>query len=336
MPPTIITIREQLLGSVYHFLEPAGPKWTELVKVITELTVALPGYREEEVPLFPIVFLCDNIDSMIGSDQRLRIGKGEPTTTTALAALKRCAPLAQGGWSIFIEHLDSYLRFGVFRPSTLSSSLNPKDIFAIADLETTHVLAARPLSNNCVELLSDFGGSLQLHLSAGEPETLTTPAAIEVLARAVVRDVPDEWKTTIYDFLSRSLTSAVQRAHGSLVAVQNSKSLDKEYDGIWLDDPIDIAKAVIEVEQVLDKLGVSRLQGIDHLIQGMIRSDGITLFSSDGKILGFNLFVQIQNQQRPATGGARSRAFQTLSARIGLSLCAAVKISQDGKIDIKG
>ncbi len=336
MPPTIITVRDQLLGSVHNFLDAGGSRWVELAKILTGLAVALPGYREEEVPLYPVVFLCDNLNSMIGSDQRVLIGEGPVTVETATMALGKCAPLAQGGWSIFIEHQTNTIRYGLFRPSTLSFSVSPEDVLAIADLEATHVVIARSLSASCVEIMRDFGESLQLHLSAGEPETVTVPSAIQDLALSAVRDAPSEWQEKTCKFLIRSLTRAIQQAHGTLIAVQESTLKSKEYNGIWLEEPIDLVKEVTEVEQALDRLGISRLQGTDYLIQGMIRSDGITLFSSDGKILGYNLFVQLQEKDQTSRGGARSRAFQALAAKVGKSLRIAVKISQDGKTERKG
>jgi hypothetical protein len=63
----------------------------------------LSRYREEGVPLFPQVFICDELEQMVRvlqGRETLRIGDGPRSRETMRRAIKQCAPLAQDGWAI--------------------------------------------------------------------------------------------------------------------------------------------------------------------------------------------------------------------------------------------
>lgn len=64
----------------------------------------------------------------------------------------------------------------------------------------------------------------------------------------------------------------------------------------------------------------------------MIGSDGITVFSTKGKLLAYNCFIKSANQVngKPVVGGARTRAYEALVKKIGNGIDAVFVQSQDG------
>lgn len=76
------------------------------------------------------------------------------------------------------------------------------------------------------------------------------------------------------------------------------------------------------------------MTGKGSLLKGMFNSDGIVLFDNKGKLLAYNCFVKV-TAKAGMVGGARKRAFTTLSQRIGNGLSAAFIQSQDGWTEYK-
>ena len=74
-----------------------------------------------------------------------------------------------------------------------------------------------------------------------------------------------------------------------------------------------------------------KLSSYAGLLQSMLNFDGITLFSSDGKIIGYHYIVNNDKvAEENIEGGARTRAFSALCGLEGLIACFMK--SQDGKI----
>ncbi len=65
----------------------------------------------------------------------------------------------------------------------------------------------------------------------------------------------------------------------------------------------------------------------------MLSFDGITVFSNDGRIIAYNVFIHAPAPEGVAQDkikGARRRAFTILESRLGESILAAFYQSQDG------
>lgn len=200
--------------------------WEDTADALMELAVALPGYREEEAPLYPLVVVCDDLNATIGlAVQRVVIGTRRRNAKTAAEALKVCAPLAIGGWCVFLERVEQSFRYGIFRPSTLSFAIDPKEILDTADLSSTRVCVVRSLSTDAVELLDDRGRSLQLTISARHPQNTTVPSAIRRIVSHIVADAPENTRDAASRFLVASLTRAVQDCHG--VSVYRREAVDR-------------------------------------------------------------------------------------------------------------
>ena len=83
-----------------------------------------------------------------------------------------------------------------------------------------------------------------------------------------------------------------------------------------------------------DDEAVGHLQGVAQLLAGMLRSDGIVLFRSNGSILAYRSFVHLGGAA--PRGGSRRRAFEALRTMVGHDLVAALFRSHDGDIEYAG
>jgi len=104
-------------------------------------------------------------------------------------------------------------------------------------------------------------------------------------------------------------------------------------DGLWLDEPIDLGGLALRYEAEHAERDALALSAYSSLFRRMVGMDGITVFDSRGRLLGYNCFIRQQvigSPARKVVGGARRRAFEVLCGELGHSLTAALYRSRDG------
>ena len=126
----------------------------------------------------------------------------------------------------------------------------------------------------------------------------------------------------------------MEACHGTLIAITRRNTVPSFLkDGVVLTEPLDLYAAVAKKSQFNQEItNEHRLNAYAALIQGMVGSDGITVFNSKGKLLAYNCFIQSPNQVdgKLVVGGARTRAYEALRKKIGKGINAVFIESQDG------
>jgi hypothetical protein len=147
--------------------------------------------------------------------------------------------------------------------------------------------------------------------------------------------VSQDYRESTQSFLKRLLFDALRHSHGCIVAVTNKTKAPilLSSDGVILENPIDFGQLVGDL--IKNKITQSYIESKGYLLKGMLKSDGILLFDNSGRLLGYNCFVKVKKNDQ-LIGGARKRAFATLSKNLGRGLCAVFMQSQDGWSDFKG
>lgn len=194
-------------------------------EALLELVVALSHYTEEGHSLFPQVVVCDDIDitlSMLQCSDRLKVGDGPRAQATMAQALKRCAPLARGGWVLYILRLETTMEFGVFRSPSSPTALDIRDtVLALAqEGENVHIIVASQLAEKAVELVGGASGVLHVHFSGIPDDAPSAQGALALLSEACCKDVPYGEKEQVTSFMRSSLSTAVQQCHGTLIGLQ--------------------------------------------------------------------------------------------------------------------
>src|SRR4051794_29802282 len=115
--PRSLSFRDLLTGVVSDFLRDEEMACLETTEGLVELVVALADYRQEGTALYPEIYFCDDLRqmlSLVGASDSFQIGSGPRSAATLRRGLKRCAPLAQGGWCIYVVRSNHEFTYGVF------------------------------------------------------------------------------------------------------------------------------------------------------------------------------------------------------------------------------
>jgi hypothetical protein len=108
--PTNITFRTQLIGGVAEFCsESELPLFAKALHLV-ELIVTLARYKEEGVRLIPQVYISNDVGAMttmLPDGERIKIGTTDADVMGIKEALKKTAPLATDGWSVYLQDGDT-------------------------------------------------------------------------------------------------------------------------------------------------------------------------------------------------------------------------------------
>ena len=105
---------------------------------------------------------------------------------------------------------------------------------------------------------------------------------------------------------------------------------------MWLSSPIDLAGAHRRAVEGKDAQSLADLQASEALLGGMISSDGVVVFGTNGTILGYRIFLKPLDEEKkdlPEKGGGRRRTYALMQRRLGNELKATFFRSQDGETE---
>lgn len=326
MAAKVITLRSQLKSSIGDFLTDAEMACGATEESLILLAVALVNYREEERPLFPRVLICDDLHTSLRNLQgsnAIELGSGAKDPATVLRAVKKCAPLAANVWAIWIERRGDSFRFGVFQGPTATAL----DLRAtLLGTEATGPLKAILIGQyapGVVELISAGDPGIRIHLSGQREEHVPVDDTQSSLVGWSSKDIEDQRvQETYVSFMRTVLHDLLRKGHGTLIGVvpADTEAWKQDTDDIViLAEPIDLAR-LLEQHAIEQSSGaLSELLASVELVEGMLNSDGITVFDSAGRVIAFNWFIATDLSKlspRDAMGGARHRAFAAMKQRV--------------------
>jgi len=340
------TIRESLLGFISAYFGGGSINCGLTQQVGCELVSLLAAYREEDQKLYPQVYLLgpsneDALKLLAPGSKPLLIGKVPNEVgarQTAVSSLKNCAALAIEGWCVYVRRVDGGFEFGLFRDAAESYSAGAEEALAASNLPA---VLLRHSAENTVELIDGHGGKLEISLTTATQSTKPMSGHVDEFAKVTCSEVPPEQREQATDYMARLLTDCLRGGHGALLASVPSGTpldLDKFSDGVVLGESIPLVQTMITAVHARTAAEATLLRSQESLLRGMIESDGVTVFGTDGSIRAFRIFVQQtgadQAAVQPVSGGARSRAFAVLRGYVGPSLKAALFRSHDGRMEV--
>lgn len=333
-----MSFRNTVLRTVRRLLRDAGfPNSRALPRTIVDLVDAMHSYTEEGRRLYPEVLITTSITDIVQAlpsprlveiDHELNVAEGLPR------ALKRCAPLSSVGWTIFIQAHRGRVRYGLVtvENSDLSLSLYNHAVGELALPEhTTPVIYLRGTGAQRVEIKTK--GEREV-VTVSLREITSDEREISRLAETATADVPEGVRDRAKTYFGKLLGNSVRQTHGCLVAVvgDDSQSIaqlrERFPDGAYLRRPIDFVELISQAETSMTADASMDIRNHTAIVAGMLSHDGITVLTSKGRILGYNIFVPRDPAAPPASGGARSRAFVTLQS--SGTVLACYSLSHDG------
>ncbi len=339
--PPVLSFRNLLIETVSEFLCERQMPGMQTAEALSELIVSLSSYREEGFPLFPQVFICEDIQdisSLNGFDLR-RISEGDRSRATMRRALKQCAPLSRGGWSIYFE-LSGQDRFnyGLFRTDNFILTSTPIERLRGNTEMQCRILGISRLAENIIEISASGGYRRFIHLAGARTDVPHPTKVLDSFVKAVTADVKIDTdivpRPTVEKFFRHVFFDVMQAPYGCLAMVVPADNPASELldDGVMLAPQIDVVAAITTYYSDPSALNATALQSIATLLKGMLSADGITVLRSDASLVGYNVFVGQQTVRAGETpiGGARLRSYNVLRQHIGRDLTAAFYRSQDG------
>jgi len=227
--PENISFRAHLLGSVTDFAEACEMGDFIRPPILVELIVTLAHYQEEGVSLCPEVYLCADIAAMLrmlpGSGI-VQIGHVTLNEGSIKEILKKCAPLAVGGWKIYVASSGDY---GIFRDSLNPLNIPVEETVLVNVGGDVKVVRVHQIANDCVELRSYCGGFHNVYLSHKRESEPSPGIYINDLVDAISEGVAELEKDPVKTFLRKELREGLRDAHGALIAVVRGPVLPSFY-----------------------------------------------------------------------------------------------------------
>jgi hypothetical protein len=338
-----ISLRPVILGEAVSFLEIEAMECLITQNGIVSLVNQLVNYQEEGKKLFPSIYIVDSIELVLQSlplSQHCYIGQGEKTKETMLRALKKCAPLTEADWSIYIQRNPDNFSYGVFRAGTSLLSVSIEDFLISNGTEDIKVILLQQISDKLIEIKGVQNDPLLISFG-GREETDKSPIENQFeFIKTIVKNVDTSIKEQTSNFFKKVFNEILKVGHGTLACSisSNKKTVPKKLeDGIILKERINIPEIIKELLEKDDLQANAKLNGFFTIIIGMMESDGITVFSDRGEVVAYNIFIKHPDSiaKTNTSGGARSRTFVTLCKLIGNGIESVYIQSQDGKIETK-
>lgn len=265
--------------------------------------------------------------------ERIKVGTTTADTKGIKQALKRTAPLATDGWSIYLQDSES-LEYGVFRGSGNPLSVAIDDVL-LKGVEPLSVVKVFGVAEECVEIRASNGDYHHVFLDHRKDDTPPPLQYLDQLVASITARCANDSREPLQSFLKKLLFAALRESHGCIIAVTNMGRVPSflSHDGVILDAPIDFYGFVGQLKK--GEIEPNVLSNKGALLKGMLNTDGLILFDNLGRLLAYNCFVKVKHEPG-VVGGARRRAFAAITAKVNKGLTAAFIQSQDGWTEFVG
>ncbi|MBX9776634.1 MAG: hypothetical protein K2Y71_19830 [Xanthobacteraceae bacterium] len=339
-----VSFRAHLLSNATDLLAEVDLHCARTAKLVVSIVSHLAAYTEEGTPLAPSVFICNSITQLVkraGIGEHVPLSQLEDTETAAGKVLKICAPLCSSNWRIYVERSinGEHCHFGVFSGSTDPTALTVDEIVLDGFEAGFPIVRISQNVTNKVEVRTNSGSAIEFRFNDDlDVPDLHDRTHVRALSKVIGSTVGTQ-SESFSGFVERILAESVRDSHGTLIAVISDKDgalPEVLKDAVLLSPPLDLFERYrLHMDEESSVVSVGRLQTAAELVAGIVRSDGVTVFDTLGKVIAYRAFVPMEGQQVTATGGARTRAFVALQAFIGSGLEAIFFRSQDGRMAFK-
>lgn len=309
-------------------------------KGILILLDRITAYAEEGKKLYPEIVITTSLSLLLQtlpSHRVILIEQAIQHEDVFARLLKRCAPLAVDGWIIYVEIKEGLITYGLvsIESSEISASIYEHLVGELSLSDYTGQFAyLRPIG---IEYLEMRGSKRELVISLKFRERYrASENEAGLLIGHIINDVDSKHHGVLNAFYKRLLEETLRDSHGCIVAVientvRNIDALKLKCDAVFFKPPIDLVDPVLQSEETRTREASTILRSYASIVRRMINHDGISIFSTDGKLVAYNLFFHDIGTDQNLTGGARTRAFKALIGSDFFECC--LFRSQDGNME---
>jgi hypothetical protein len=138
-------------------------------------------------------------------------------------ALKQCAPLAQGGWAVYIHREPTIFRYGLIRCGVHVLSVPIADLLISKGDPQVPALIAHQIAENVVEVRGVGGSSILVYFGTTRTVSVSPVEALGALVASIVANVDNRIREQAYAFYERLLSQSLKASHGTLAIVQPAR-----------------------------------------------------------------------------------------------------------------
>lgn len=335
-----ITSRTEIGDQITELVKSINyPCSNEVINGLMDIIDKLADYHEEGQALYPEVLIVKDLSYFnTFVNHRVKLVEKKLSRADFSQCIKMCAPLAVDGWNIYLALLeDNKIEYGLVTSEITALSLNLYEQTMNMEVPEINAIYFRNAGNKVVEVRTVQTKVLvYLNLNEGGDSLDQT---VDQLVQTILPEKIDNYLGKI-NYLKKVIRQALNEGHGNLIAVAESNPevirsvIENFHGGITLETPIDLSQLTSDCLVLHTEEASLTLNLYASLLQSMLNFDGITLFSNDGKIIGYHYIVNNNVvAEESIEGGARTRAFSALCSINGLKTCFMK--SQDGRIKFK-
>jgi len=328
-----ISLRSAILTACEQVIEDAGFTYPKIQSFICELIARFSVYTEEEKTLFLEAYVTDNLDNMldeIPNSKKIVIDTFEydDDNDNLTKALKKVAPFVRGAWKLFFYIDNNKFEHGVFRGSGHPLQLSIEETLSNDNEHLRYRYIKIHRINKKNVLVENSNGLKRIIDFYSVKRTVKNDYRnINSLVHSICKDIEDSILEKNKLYCEYLLKKALQESHGTIVAVIDKDSQNFISDAVILKEQIAIPN-IVHLSHT-DPIFLPELTAIEDFIIGAFGCDGIIIFDTEFKFIGYNAFIQSASTT-PQHGGARRRAFESLCNFFDKGLVAAFMQSQDG------
>ena len=312
----VISSREACIAKISEILEQETfPHSDTHVNNIIHIIDQISDYYEEGCKLYPEVLMVTSRDMICSYPGRfICLYAGELKDRHFKDALKLCAPLAVDNWNIYIILPDdNNIEFGIISTEVKETSSSVREISLSQTDKDDHFLYIRNVGGKNVEVARRNDAFL-ISLSLQEFVT-TQDDNISKLVDAIIMDLQDKEETR--RFMHKVILDSLNEGHGNLIAVCKEQDIEEVLGnmtgGAKLIPYVDIPELLKADKESGRSESAVAIKSNVSIVKSMINHDGITIFSTNGKVMAFHCIIDNSKAKDPdSVGGARTKAFDAM------------------------
>ena len=332
---------ESAKTSVDNFIQSEFPNFSnKLTAQLINFCSVISSYEEEGTKLRPSILFTNNMDKLvknIKNSSKLVVFPNE-TENAFRNRMKSLATFSMHDWNIYVQlNNDGTIEMGLYKSfNSMKENNFEKSLFINQDISKSnsiHAFIVQSVSNTYIKFMGTKGNTLNIDFSLESKKVMNFEEDISDFIDASFSKLKTTSKklSQIKTLYRNIFQNVYKKIHGCICVVVDSDYKDTGLfaDGIWLKEPIEFSKLLMQSKNFSE----AKLSSYSELFMDMLNYDGITIVDNKGRIRAYNVFVESDTSKDfNILGGARKRAaFTVINSKVK-KIIGVYFQSQEGEV----
>jgi len=306
------------------------------------------NYEEEGTKYKPGIMFTNNIDAIVKvlpNPSKIELFNDQNENMFA-SRIKSLVPFCALEWAVYVNVVPNLITYGIFRNFHSikeegmeelifkSQTLREKSdkVFGIfmrpesrwtAKMKSIKGRAANVNFALDIKTVNDWDDEIQGFVDASFSKLKTTEKKL-----SEIKNLYKNIFKNVLRNISGTICVVVDKDYNQGMGLDGTRD-DFFADGIWLKEPIQLNKLFLSANAYSEE----KLTAMADVFFTMLNFDGITVVDNSGRILAYNVFVEINLKTAGSIiGGARKRAAYTIINSRKRNIIGVYFQSQDGEM----